>query len=62
MAPQLKFRLPEEERDIERVIYEEGCNRWEAIRRLEQRDAAKKSTPVFQAPAHWIDWEDEKEE
>jgi len=58
MTPQLKFRLPEEERDIERVMREEVCNRGEAIRRLEKCAALKKSTPVIQAPAHWRDWED----
>jgi len=58
VAPQLRFRLPEEERDIERVMQEEVCNRDEAIRRLEKRADAKKSTPVIQPPAHWIDWEE----
>jgi len=62
MTPQLKFRLPEEERDIERVMHEEVCNRGEAIRRLEKRAAAKKYAPVIHAPAHWRDWEDDKEE
>ena len=62
MAPQLKFRFPEEERDIERLMHEEVCNRGEAIRRLEKRAAAKKSTLVVQAPAHWRDWEDDRED
>jgi hypothetical protein len=31
MAPQLKFLLPEEERDIGRVMHKEVCNRDEAI-------------------------------
>jgi hypothetical protein len=62
VAPQLKFRLPEEERDIERVMLHEVCNRDEAIRRLEKHAAAKKSTPVVQAPAHWRDWEDNRED
>jgi len=60
MTPQLKFRLAEEEAEIERIMLHEVCNRGEAIRRLEQRAATKKSAPVVHAPAHWIDWEDEE--
>ena len=62
MTPQLKFRLAEEEAEIERIMLHEVCNRGEAIRRLEKRAAGKKSTPVIQAPAHWRDWEDDREE
>jgi len=46
VAPQLKFRLQEEEAEIERVMLHENCNRGEAIRRLEKREAGKKSAPT----------------
>jgi hypothetical protein len=61
VTPQLKFRLPEEQAEIERVAAEVGCNYARAIEIIEKRAAAKKSTPV-QAPAHWRDWEDDREE
>jgi len=62
VAPQLKFRLPEEEAEIERVMLHEGCNRGEAIRRLEKRAAGKKSAPAVYAPAHWRDSEDNRDD
>lgn len=52
MAPQLRFRLPEEEAEIERVMHEEVCNRGEAIRRLEKRAAGKNPAPELRR-AHW---------
>ena len=42
---QLRFRLPEEEAEIERVMLHEVCNRGEAIRRLEKRVAGKRPAP-----------------
>jgi hypothetical protein len=58
MTPQLKFRLPEEEAEIERIMLHEVCNRGEAIRRLEKRAAEKNPAPEPKR-AHWnMDQED----
>ena len=62
MTPQLKFRLPEEQAEIERVAAEVGCNYARAIEIIEKRAAAKKSASVVHAPAHWRNLEDDREE
>lgn len=52
MTPQLKFRLPEEEREIERMMLDRSCSRDEAVRRLAARE--KKPGPRAEPrPAHW---------
>src|SRR5882724_7933963 len=38
MTPQLRFRLPDEEREIERLMLDRSCSRDEAIRRLAVRE------------------------
>jgi hypothetical protein len=57
VTPQLKFRLPDEEREIERVMLHESCSRDEAIRRLAAPE--KKVGPrAVPPPAHWYEEED----
>ena len=53
MAPQLRFRLPDEERAIQRIVETEHVNYETAKRRLAEQE--KKSAPRAEsAPAHWI--------
>ena len=52
MTPQLKFRLQEEEAEIERLMLDRSCSRAEAERRMAVRE--KKIGPKAEpAPAHW---------
>lgn len=52
MTPQLKFRLSEEEREIERLMLDRSCSRDEAVRRLAVKE--KKTGPkAAPAPPRW---------
>jgi len=52
MTPQLKFRLQEEEAEIERLMLDRSCSRDEAIRRLTMPE--KKSAPKAEPrPVRW---------
>jgi len=58
MTPQLKFRLPDEEREIERLMLDRSCSRDDAVRRLAMPE--KKSAPRAEPrPAHWNSNEEE---
>jgi len=57
MTPQLRFRLPDEEREIERLMADRSCSRAEAERRLAARE--KKVGPKAEpAPVRWNEEED----
>jgi hypothetical protein len=58
MEEQTRLICVEEERDIERVMLEEGCPRQEAIRRLERRAVSKRFEP--DTPAHWRNGEEKE--
>jgi hypothetical protein len=57
MAPQLRFQLPEEEREIARVMRERCCSRERAKEILAQGPKSPKPEP---RPAYWMD-ENDKE-